>query len=163
MKVHYLYTFLIVLLFSCHKENAKHEYEMTLSFQTGDVWKSDGRIFEKKKRYKKYEIELKKAYGSKIGVKDKLFVSCFDGISLLKYDGVLGGGGNVKNEIVIPVSFANNQTGEFSGVLTMEGQYSQHSREYSVDNGTFQFYWNNAWAFGKQDTIIKGTWTLNRK
>lgn len=159
-----LLSWMVLLLIACHKENAKHEYELVLSFETGDVWMSKGRIFEKDKRYKKYEDELKKALDNfQVGKKDQLFISCFDGVGLLKYNDLLGGGGKVKNQFNSPVTFANNQTGEFIGQLTMEGSYSQHYREYKVENGTFQFYWSNAWAYGKQDTIIKGTWTLKRK
>jgi hypothetical protein len=149
---------------ACKKENAKHEYEMTLFFETGDVWRSTGRIFEKDKRYKKYEEELKSAKDYfKIGSSNLVYIDCFDGIGVLKYDKKLGGGGKINNLIDIPVSFANNQTGIFQGTITMEGFYTQKGRAYTVETGTFQFYWSNAWSFGEFDTIINGTWSLKRK
>lgn len=155
--------FSLFLLGSCHKENAKKEYEMVLFFETGDIWKSDGRIFEKNKKYRKYENDLKNTYFNDFWIKNHLFSSCFDGLDFVKYDERFGGHGMIKQQIESPVTFANNQTGYFEGTLVFEGNYTQKGRAYTVETGTFQFYWSNAWAFGEFDTIINGTWSLKRK
>lgn len=154
---------MISVLFACKKENAKKEYEMYLHFDSDDHWKSFGRIFEKDKDYGDYEEELADTEFKKSWKKNQLYFSCFDGMNMLKYTKVFGGNGSIKESISTPVHFAGDQSGYFEGSLVLEGAYTQKGRAYTVESGTFQFYWSNAEDFGMQDTIMKGTWSLKRK
>lgn len=163
MKFRIVLFVMMSVLLACNKENAKKEYEMYLHFESNDHWKSYGRIFEKKKDYGDYEEELADTEFKKSWKKNQLYFSCFDGMIMLKYNNVFGGNGTVNEMIQSPVHFAADQTGNFQGSLVLEGAYSQKKRAYTVESGTFQFYWSNAEDFGLQDTVLTGTWSLKRK
>ncbi|MNU89643.1 hypothetical protein D3C71_794880 [compost metagenome] len=137
-------------LSGCHKENAKHDYEMRLMFDSGDIFTDSGKIYEKK---------LKRRKGQ------ELHVDVFNRYTFLKVNG---------NKFVCsyklyltsstPVAFANGQSGSFKGDVYFEGEYSQKGRAYTVDNGTFEFIWRDQSTGAPVNSIVyKGTWTLKRK
>ncbi len=144
--------FLLVFIFlsGCHKENAKHDYEMRLMFDSGDIFTDNGKIFEK---------NLKRRKGQEI------HVDVFNRYTFLKVKG---------NKLVCsyklyldsntPVAFANGQSGSFKGDVYFEGEYSQKGRAYTVDNGNFEFIWRNESTGQPVNSIVyKGKWTLKRK
>lgn len=143
--------FLLVclLLTSCKKENWKHEYEMRLVFDSGDVFTDSGKIQEKK---------LKRRRGQ------ELYIDVFNGYMFLKVKG---------NKLICtdplylnsstPVAFANGQSGSFKGDIYFEGNYTQKGRAYTVDNGTFEFIWRDESTGQPVNSIVyKGKWTLKR-
>ena len=139
-----------VLLVGCHKENGKHDYEMRLLFDSGDVFTSIGTIAENK---------LKRRRGQ------ELIVHVFNKYTFQKVNG---------NKFVCsymlylesdtPVAFANGQTGSFKGDIYFEGNYTQKGRAYTVDDGYFEFIWRDESTGQPVNSIVyKGKWTLKRK
>ncbi len=145
-------SFLLICVFlaGCHKENGKHEYEMRLLFDSGDVFTSNGTIRENKlKRRKGQELYIDMFNGYMfLKVKDNKFV-CTDPLYLTSST---------------PVAFANGQTGSFKGDVYFEGNYTQKGRAYTVDDGTFEFIWRDMTTGQPVNSIVyKGKWTLKRK
>jgi hypothetical protein len=51
-----------LFLAGCHKENGKHEYEMRLKFDNGDVFTDYGKMFEKRIHGRKYREQIHDAF-----------------------------------------------------------------------------------------------------
>jgi hypothetical protein len=150
-----MFRIIILLLLSCFvfsgckKENGKHEYEMILTFDSGDVFSDHGKIFEKSlKRRKEQEIH----------------VNIFDNYTFLKVkDNQLICSYKLSLESLKPVTFANGMSGFFNGDVYFEGTYTQKGRTYTVDDGTFEFIWRNETTGAPMNsTVYKGKWTLKR-
>lgn len=156
--------FTCFLLFGCHKENGKHEYEMQLLFDSGDIFTDTGKIFEKYKKSKKYNEQIHDAFNIKFSQGKALYIEVFNGYIFLKE------GGNkfvCSDQLFLrsdsPVSFAGGQSGVFNGDIYFEGEYSQKGRAYTVDNGYFEFIWRDESTGQPVNSIIyKGKWTLKR-
>ncbi len=167
MKAILTISILIILLAnmagSCTKENAKKEYLFRLEFDSGDVWEKECYLFEKHKRNKRYKnsgveevVDLKHS-------KDLIYTNALKGETILYKvdDNILTGVSNA-NMWVANFSILNNQSGLMQGIIELKGEYSQNSREYSVENGTFKFQLSGA-LYNVPDSVYTGKWTLKRK
>ncbi len=139
-----------LLLTGCKKENWKHEYEMRLVFDSGDVFTDSGKIQEKK---------LKRRKGQ------ELYVDVFNGYMFLKLnDSKFICADQLYLTSSTPVAFANGQSGSFKGDIYFEGTYTQKGRAYTVDDGTFEFIWRDESTQQPVNSIVyKGKWTFKRK
>ena len=133
---------LISLLFigffvsGCRKENGKHEYEMQLLFDNGEVDKDEGIVSEKK---------LKESNGNAI------YTTVFNDFYLLKV-----------NEKLIGSVSRINVIGK-NGDIYFEGAYTRKGRAYIVENGYFEFIWRDEYGNPVNNEILTGKWTLKRK
>ncbi|MNU89640.1 hypothetical protein D3C71_794850 [compost metagenome] len=154
-----------LLLAGCKKENGKHTYEMCLTFDSGDIFTDDGKMFEKHINGKKYRQQIHDAFNLNESQGKALYLEVFNGYIFLKE------GSNkfvCSDQLYLtsstPVAFANGQSGSFKGDVYFEGTYTQKGRAYTVDNGTFEFIWRDLSTGQPVNSIIyKGTWTLKRK
>ena len=157
--------FLCLFIAGCNKENGKHEYEMQLLFDSGDIFTEDGKIFEKFRKNKKYQEQIKDGYSIKYANGKSLYIEVFNGYIFLKVDGnkfVCSDKLFLKSET--PVAFANGMSGSFVGDIYFEGDYTQKGRAYTVDNGYFEFIWLNESTGQPMNSIVyTGKWTLKRK
>lgn len=154
----------LLTFFSCKKENGKNLYQLTYQFNSGDIFTETGVIYEKYKKNKKYLAPIDSWGQSIIKEETGLFLKFRSKMIALTTEDkkiLINEEWNCASQN--PVVFANNLIGGFYGEIYMEGSYIQKGRAYSVENGTFEFYWRNAEDFGMTDTILKGTWTLKRK
>jgi hypothetical protein len=138
------------ILAGCKKENGKHDYEMRLAFDSGDVFTESGKIQEKK-------LERRKG--------QELYVDVFNGYTFLKVkDNKFICADKLFLRSSSPVNFAGGQTGAINGDIYFEGNYTQKGRKYIVENGTFEFIWRNEVTGASVDNQVhKGRWTLKRK
>ena len=120
----------------CSKENGKHEYEMQLLFDNGEVDKDEGIVSEKK---------LKESNGNAI------YTTVFNDFYLLKV-----------NEKLIGSVSRINVIGK-SGDIYFEGAYTRKGRAYIVENGYFEFIWRDEYGNPVNNEILTGKWTLKRK
>ncbi|AEA43837.1 hypothetical protein [Fluviicola taffensis] len=153
-----LYVFICCLLvLGCTKENGKSIYDFALVFESGDEWHYYWQIYEKhrKDHYDQedlpYTIALKSGRGIYLGDHRALYKTeskkLMGTFLISKPEGTL---------------FSGNQTGMFEGFLTVEGSYQKKGRKFIVEDGKFEFLWTNAEAYGMQDTVLKGKWTMKR-
>lgn len=153
-----------IVLTGCHKENGKNDYLMNLNFESGDVFTDEGVIHEKYHFGNKYDGT---PYNNalKVGNGNVFYSTTFGERQFIKMDNnrLVNAGNMVLPKISTPLHFANEQQGSCYGDIYLEGSYTQKGRAYTLENGTFEFYWRNAEVFGMTDTILKGTWTLKRK
>ena len=153
----------IITLSGCNKENGKHTYELRMTFDSGDVFAKSGKVYEKYRIGKKhdgtpYNFPLKGGKGN------VFFADIFGGFQFLKMnDNRLVSSGYLNIGKADPTQFANQQNGSYEGQVYFERSYTQKGRAYTVEDGSFEFYWRNAEEFGMNDTILKGKWTLKRK
>lgn len=120
---------LIILLTGCKKENGKHEYEMRMVFDSGDVFTDSGIIQEKKLTRRKDQ---------------EIYIDVFNGYMFLKIkESKLICSDRLYLKSSTPVAFANGMTGNFNGDVYFEGNYTQKGRKYIVENGTFEFIWRD--------------------
>ena len=163
MEYRFLILLLTIFLFSCKKENAKVDYEILFTFSSGEQIKETGRIYEKPKNYSlsdNYELPTK--YLMKRLKNILYFRNKETRLDLIKTDEQKIVGSNSIKLYFPKASFANQQAADCEGGINMEGDYNQKSRKYSVENGTFEYYWHNTEVYGKNDTILTGAWTLKR-
>jgi hypothetical protein len=154
-------TYILICVFlalGCKKEIGKKPYDFALYFESGDEWHFEWKIYEKyrKDHYDQedlpYTIALKPGRGIYLGDHRALYKTeskKLMGTFAINKDG--------------NTFFSGNQSGNFEGYLTVEGPYEKQGRKFIVEDGTFEFLWTNAEAFGMQDTVFKGKWTLKRK
>ncbi|AEA43833.1 hypothetical protein [Fluviicola taffensis] len=158
-------TIFIIFLTSCKKEIGKKEYLLQFEFENGHKTELTGKIFEKNKTNKKYKAQI--AYGYSMHYIDGKGLYFDFGYSnttmILKTDDQkLIGNSSWTFGKIEPALGTTSFSGNTFGDLYLEGSYTQKGRAYSVENGTFEFYWRNAEPYGMQDTILKGKWTLKR-
>jgi hypothetical protein len=155
-------TILIIFLTSCKKEIGKMEYILSFQFQSGSTIDLTGRIFEKDRKSKKYKDQIDDGYWMKEIEKKGLYLDFANDnttMALKSPDNIL----ICNDHWEFWKNFPLIQSGHAEGDIYLEGSYTQKGRAYTVENGTFEFYWRNAEVFGMTDTILKGTWTLKRK
>ncbi|AEA43839.1 hypothetical protein [Fluviicola taffensis] len=144
-------------IWGCSKENGKKTYDFALFFESGDEWHYEKKIYEKYKKYYDQDENLDIDFGLKYGRAIYLEV----GQIFYKTDDkkLMGSFLIEKTQTTL---FSGNQTGSFEGFLTVEGSYQKKGRKFIVEDGKFEFLWTNAEAYGMQDTVLKGKWTMKR-
>jgi len=148
-----------LLIMGCKKENGKKPYDFALYFDSGDEWHYEWKIYEKprKDNYDQEDLEYTMSLGSKNGI------YLGDHRALYKTESEkLMGTFSIGKENVSTL-FSGNQSGNFEGYLTVEGLYHKQGRKFIVEDGEFEFFWTNAEAYGMNDTVLKGKWTMKRK
>ena len=123
------------LISGCHKENGKHEYEMQLLFDNGQILKDQGIVAENK---------LKQYHGNAI------YTTVFNDYYLLK----------VNKKFIC--SSQINHDGNV-GDIYFEGAYTQKGRAYTVDNGYFEVIWRDVYGAPLTNSVLTGKWTFKRK
>jgi hypothetical protein len=123
------------LVYGCHKENGKHDYEMQLLFDNGTVLKDQGIVAENK---------LKQYNGKAI------YTTVFNDYYLLK----------VNHKFIC--SSQINHSGKV-GDIYFEGAYTQKGRAYIVDDGYFEVIWRDVNGDPLTNSVLTGKWTFKRK
>jgi hypothetical protein len=127
------------------------------------VFTKSGKVYEKYRKGKKYD-GTPYNFALKGGKSNVFFADIFGGFQFLKMnDKRVVSSGYLIIEKSISTHFANEQNGSYYGEVYFEGEYTQKGRAYTIENGSFEFYWRNAEEFGMNDTILKGTWSLKRE
>lgn len=152
-----------LLLTGCHKENGRHDYEMRLTFDSGDVFTDYGRMYEKKIHGKKYRDKIHDAFNLNESQGKAVYLEVFNGYIFLKEGEKFVCSDQLFLRSTDPVAFAGGQSGVFNGDIYFEGNYTQKGRKYTVDNGTFEFIWRDDVTGAPVNSIVyKGKWTLGR-
>jgi hypothetical protein len=166
-----LFVGLLSLFYSCHKENGKHKYLLTLDFDNySDNATFEYYVFEKVKNYKQSWAPKKSdLYYDKGGMvlanEDQIRLS----FSLYE--------GNVKRGLwsgsnyfefddhTFPInSIQPNSSNKFKGTLGINLEYIKKGKEIIVypDYSSFTFIWQNHAEFGHADSIFYGQCSLRR-
>jgi hypothetical protein len=161
-----------LMLSACKKEIGKKEYTMTFRFESGGEISLTGKIYEKNKKNKKYQGQIDGGVPmveiEKVGLYMEFYSYKANNTTI-----TTGAIKSADKKLIVnsakwkfwnefpPIS-PNNQSGQFIGTMYLEGSYTQKGRAYIVEDGDFEFYWQNAEDFGMNDTILKGKWTLKR-
>ncbi|AEA43845.1 hypothetical protein [Fluviicola taffensis] len=155
-KLLYIFTFSF-LVFGCTKENGKKPYNFALFFDSGDEWHFEWKIYEKyrKDHYDDEDLaqDVTLKHGRAIYLENDKVLIKTESKKLM---------GSFLIEKTQTTLFSGNQTGMFEGFLTVEGSYEKKGRKFIVEDGKFEFLWTNAEAYGMQDTVLKGKWTMKR-
>ncbi len=124
------------LISGCKKENGKHEYEMQLLFDNGEVYKDKGIVSEKK---------LKQYNGTAI------YTTAFNDYFFLKVNDKLICSGQL------------TIIGGKHGDIYFEGTYTRKGRAYIVDDGYFEVIWRDNAGDPLTNSVLTGKWTFKRK
>jgi hypothetical protein len=153
-----------LFLAGCHKENGKHDYKMQLLFDSGDIFTSNGKMYEKQIHGKKYRDKIHDAFNLNESQGKAVYLEVFNGYIFLKEgDNKFVCSDQLFLRSDTPVAFANGLTGSINGDIYFEGNYTQKGRVYTVDNGTFEFIWRDLSTGQPINSIVyKGKWTLKR-
>ena len=152
--------FVILLLISftsCFKEVAKKDYNLVLTFETGDVYIFTDVIYEKDKKYvvNGSEDEVMKGYAKNMIMFGNRHLFLTDNKYLV---------GRFNDQLTISnCGFANGQDIVTEGSIALEGKYKSPFRKFKVEEGAFTLHWGNATDYGMTDSLISGTWTLKRE
>lgn len=161
----------LLTIVSCHKENGKHKYLLTLDFDNySDNATFEYYAFEKVKNYKQSWAPKKSdLYYDKGGV-----VLANEGcipLSLSLYEGgVKRGLWSDANyfefdDQTFPInSIPENVNNRFVGQLAMNLSYEKDGREIIAyrDYSNFIFIWQNAAEYGHTDSVFYGKCSLRR-
>ena len=126
-----------LFLSGCRKENGKHDYEIQLLFDNGDILKDHGTVTEK-------ETIVKKYHGNAI------YTTVFNDYFFLKVNGKFICSGEL---------IADGKHGD----LYLEGAYTQKGRAYTVDDGHFEVVWRDVYGEPLTNSVLTGKWTFKRK
>lgn len=153
-----------LFLSGCKKENGRHDYEMRLTFDSGDVFTEYGKMYEKPIRGKKYRKKIHDAFNLNESQGKAVYIEVFNGYIFLKEgDNKFICADQLYLRSDKPVAFANGATGAINGDIYLEGTYTQKGRKYRVENGTFEFIWRDQVTGASVDnTVHTGKWTLKR-
>ncbi len=158
----------LFVLSNCTKENGVKFYLLTYHFSTGDEVVLRGRIYEKPKLYKAKKGDETGDHIPLLGKYDLIFgyTNSIEGVVKMSFNKTIEGQLYL---IYFPsldgskLSFSNFQNNRLTGSMELIGNYKSPLKKITVSDGTFKFKWGNAELFGKNDSILTGTWTLQRE
>lgn len=159
MKNIYLIIGTLFLLMSCSKENGKNSYDLTFNYDSGESENYVCVIYEKRKSYETGYGDLEDLKQNKNGivlqsVKDE---SPYIKLKLLKTEAEY-----LACYATMDFWFQVNGK-QINGPLEMYGKYEKKGKAFTVNEGTFSVYWENAADYGEQPQLLTGTWTLRRQ
>lgn len=163
MKVNSLILLVLPLffIFACNKENGKNEYSIVFNLDLGGSLKRHCIIFEKQKKYESGYGHIENLQNNKNGIViQSIPKEDYFRLTFLKTEAnYLAGQMDVDSWI--NWFWINGK--EINGPLEMYGKYEKKGKVFTVDEGTFSVYWENAADYGEQPQLLTGTWTLKRK
>lgn len=161
----------MALFHSCHKENGKHKYLLTLDFDNyPDNATFECYAFEKCKNYpqswapKKDEIYYNKG-GVFLANENDLFIKLKLDNGGNKSGNWVGGNYIEMTDESFPInSIPANLSNRFTGTLGLDIEYQKKGNEIIVYNDytSFTFIWQNAAEYGHTDSVFYGKCSLRR-
>ncbi|MDR0801130.1 hypothetical protein [Fluviicola sp.] len=142
--------FICLLLSGCNKENGKHDYEMRLMFDNGDIYTDSGKMYEKPMHGKKYREKIHDAFNLNESQGKAVYIEVFNGYILLKVDN--------HKFVCSDQLFWHGLVGD----IYLEGNYTQKGRAYTVNDGYFEVIWRDNLGNPVSNSVLTGKWTLKR-